>query len=172
LNNKVYLVIYTALFYFAITEITEALNIFYSNTNYLLTALFALTLLTVEYRRISLTCYLLFIASFLFYRRQVEVNTNFAFYLWEWLKLIRRNRIVFINIFGNLLLFAPLVFYLRGKRTLLYIIVLIVILELLQYLTKRGVFDIVDIFLNIIGVLFALILRRLYGKQEKETRFE
>jgi len=100
---------------------------------------------------------------FLFCRHQVEVNISFDFYLWEWLKLIRRNKIVFINIFGNLLLFAPLVFYLRGS--VLYIIIFIVSLELGQYFTKRGVFDIVDIFLNIVGVLFGLVLRRLYGKQ-------
>ncbi|NLD27017.1 MAG: VanZ family protein [Acholeplasmataceae bacterium] len=163
MNNKVYLVIYTALFYFAINEITNTLNIFYPYTKYILTILFALTLFTIEYRKASMTCYLLFIVVFLFYRHQVEVNISFDFYLWEWLKLIRRNKIVFINIFGNLLLFAPLVFYLRGS--VLYIIIFIVSLELGQYFTKRGVFDIVDIFLNIVGVLFGLVLRRLYGKQ-------
>jgi glycopeptide antibiotics resistance protein len=104
----------------------------------------------------------------LFYRHPVEDNLNLEFYLWDWLKIIRTNKIVFINIVGNLLLFAPLVFLLREESTWLFIIIVILIFELMQFITKRGVFDIVDIFLNIIGVLLGLILRRLYGREKEK----
>jgi hypothetical protein len=165
LNKKLFFLIAIIFFFYTITEITEELNIFYPLTNWLLTILFGLALFSADYPRISLTCYLLFILSFLFYRNPVEDNFNFDFYLWDWLKLARKNRIVFINIFGNLLLFAPLPFYIRGKYSLLIIIALVLVLELMQYITKRGVFDIVDIFLNIVGISLGFVLRRLYGKQ-------
>ncbi len=168
MNKKVYLVIIIVLFYFAISEVTNVLNIFYPGTKYLLTVLFALTLFSYKFSRISLTIYLLFILSFLFYRHPVEDNLNLEFYLWDWLKIIRTNKIVFINIVGNLLLFAPLVFLLREESTWLFIIIVILIFELMQFITKRGVFDIVDIFLNIIGVLLGLILRRLYGREKEK----
>ena len=151
-------------FYFAITEVTEALAIFYPGTNWLLTALFGLAVMSAEQRRISFLCYFLFILSLLFYRRPVENNLNLKFYLWEWLKLAPTNRIVFLNIFGNLLLFAPLPFYIRGKYSLLIIFSLVLVMEAMQFVTKRGVFDVVDIFLNVVGISLGYILRRSYGK--------
>ena len=165
MGNKIFLLITTVFFYFVITEVTEELNIFYPGTNLLLTVLFGLAIFSIRYPKISLTCYFLFVLSFLFYRNRIENNFNFDFYLWDWLKLARKNRIVFINVFGNLLLFVPLAFYLRGKYAFLIIITIILVLEFMQYITKRGVFDIVDIFLNIVGITFGIALRRLYGKQ-------
>jgi glycopeptide antibiotics resistance protein len=71
---------------------------------------------------------------------------------------------VFLNIFGNLLLFAPLPFYIRGKYSLLIIFSLVLVMEAMQFVTKRGVFDVVDIFLNVVGISLGYILRRSYGK--------
>ncbi|HHZ11736.1 MAG TPA: VanZ family protein [Acholeplasmataceae bacterium] len=152
-------------FYFLITEVTGTLGVFYPGTNWLLTALFALTLLSANQPKFSLLCYFLFILSFLFYRTPVEDNLNFKFYLWEWLKLVPRNKIVFLNVFGNILLFAPLPFFIRGRYSLLLIFFLVLTLEAMQYITKRGVFDIVDIFLNGVGISLGFILRRSYEKQ-------
>jgi len=102
---------------------------------------------------------------FLIFRQKSNDNVNFNFYLVEWLKLIRTNEIVFINIIGNFVLFIPLIFYLNKKFAILKIIILILLLELLQLITKRGVFDIVDIILNLFGVFIGTIIkRRIYGK--------
>ncbi|HEY8395939.1 MAG TPA: VanZ family protein [Bacilli bacterium] len=163
--KKIVLLLAIIFFYYVITEVTEVLNIFYPGTNWLLTVLFGLAIFSTPYPRLSFTCYFLFILSFLFYRNPVADNISFKFYLWEWLKLAPRNKIVFINIFGNLLLFAPLPFYIRGKYSLLIIFSFVIVLELMQLLTKRGVFDIVDIILNSVGISLGFILRRLYGKQ-------
>ena len=164
MNKKLFFLIAIIFFFYTITEITEELNIFYPLTNWLLTILFGLALFSADYPRISLTCYLLFILSFLFYRNPVEDNFNFDFYLWDWLKLARKNRIVFINIFGNFC-YLLLAFLYSREIFLLIIIALVLVLELMQYITKRGVFDIVDIFLNIVGISLGFVLRRLYGKQ-------
>lgn len=148
-----------------ITNITKSLNIFYDYTNYILTILFVITIFSFAQKKIvSLVAYLIFILVFLFYRHKLEVNISFDFYLFTWLKLLFKNKIVFINILGNLLLFAPLVFLIR-KSELLIIITLIIGLELLQFITKRGVLDIVDITLNSFGCIIALVWkRRVYGK--------
>ncbi|MDD3999475.1 MAG: VanZ family protein [Bacilli bacterium] len=170
MGEKIILLITTVFFYFVITEVTEELNIFYPHTNILLTILFAITIFSVRYQKISLTAYLLFILCFLFYRNRIEDNINLEFYLWDWLKLAPKNRIVFINIFGNLLLFAPLAFYIHGKHSFFIIFGIVLVLEFMQLVTKRGVFDVVDIFLNIVGIAFGMVLRRLYGKQRFEKK--
>jgi glycopeptide antibiotics resistance protein len=61
-------------------------------------------------------------------------------------------------------LFLPLTFYFDKLLTVLYLIAIIVILELIQYLTKRGVFDIVDLVLNVFGLFIGIVIRRIYGR--------
>ena len=83
-------------------------------------------------------------------------------YIWEWGKQIFSHPIIFVNIIGNIILFVPL--GIIAKRILatrlkyLYGFVLLVILEALQYISKRGIFDITDIVLNYIGFLLGMVL--------------
>lgn len=161
-----------------IKNITDILNVFYPITSILLTLLFGITIYGAFSNKIKISfcAYLLFILVFLFVREKVENNISFDFYLIDWLKLIVRNQIdsidiVLINIFGNLILFVPLVFYINSKYTILWIILFIIGLELIQYITNRGVFDIVDIVLNLFGISVGMIIKwRIYGRQKKERR--
>lgn len=161
----------TFVFFLLIRNVTEILKIFRPDANVILTVLFFLSVYGAEnhHRKLSVLSYMAFILVFLFYRIRQENNSNFDFYLTDWLKLIMKNRIVFINIFGNLILFVPLVFYFDMKYSLLGILALILFLEGMQLLTRRGIFDIVDIFLNVIGILGGAIVKwRIYGQRTKQ----
>ena len=91
-------------------------------------------------------------------------------YLLKWLDIIFTNKIVFTNLLGNILLFIPLGIFIRFINCkliyiLIFIIIFIVNLELIQYIYKTGVFDIIDIILNIIGVFIGICLINKRGYQ-------
>ncbi len=102
----------------------------------------------------------------LFFREEYqEYQFIEDFYLSKWLQFLLKNKIVFVNITGNILLFIPLGFifvnYFQNKiLSGLLGIALIVILEWLQFLTKRGVLDIVDIFLNSLGLILGVLVTK------------
>jgi len=167
--KKVLLIILSIMFYFFITFITDTLNIFYPYTNILLSSIIIVFLFSIYYKndKITLGSYIVFTLVFLFFRMKVENNINKDFYLFNWLKIIFKNRIVLINILGNILLFMPYCILIKSKYYFLMIICCIVCLELIQFLTRRGVLDIVDIVLNIFGCILVVPLRwRLYGRQK------
>lgn len=169
--KQIFLIIISLLFYFLIKEITNTLNIFYQNIDIVLTIIFMITVFSYFNNKpqLSFISYLLFLVIFLLAREKPERNINFEFYLIEWLSIINKNKIVFINIVGNFVLFMPMVIYLHNKYYFLTIVWIIFVFELLQLVTRRGVFDIVDITLNIIGVVLASILkRRIYGRQRQK----
>lgn len=166
--KQIFLIIISFFFYLLIKEITNTLNIFYKHTDIVLTFIFMITVFSYFYNKLQLSfiSYILFLVVFLLGRETTERNINFYFYLIEWLSIINKNKIVFINIIGNFVLFMPMVIYLNNKYYLLTIVWIIITFELLQLVTRRGVFDIVDITLNIIGVVLASILkRRIYERQ-------
>lgn len=168
--KKVFLIILSIIFYFFITFITNSLNIFYPYTNILLSSVFIVFIFAIYYKldKMALLSYTLFTLVFLFYRHKVEININGEFYLYKWMKLIFKNRIVSINILGNILLFSPFVLLIKSKYYILIILCGIFGLELLQYFTKRGVLDIVDITLNIFGCILTIPFRwRFYERQRK-----
>ena len=84
-------------------------------------------------------------------------------YIIKWKNLIFTNRIVFINLIGNILLFIPLGAILSSFnkigliKKILLAIVTIIVLETLQYILRLGVFDIIDIICNMIGVVIGII---------------
>ncbi len=85
-------------------------------------------------------------------------------YIKDWLPKVFTNKIIFINIIGNIILFIPLgviVSKLRYKLLISMIIILVIILsiETVQYLTKKGVFDVVDVVLNVIGASIGYIFK-------------
>ena len=84
-------------------------------------------------------------------------------YIIKWKNLIFTNRIVFINLIGNILLFIPLGAILSSFnkigliKKILLAIVTIIVLEALQYILRLGVFDIIDIICNMIGVVIGIV---------------
>ena len=93
-------------------------------------------------------------------------------YIIKWIKLIFTNKFVFINLIGNILIFVPLGIFLKYFKiqlisAFMIIIILVISIESLQYLTKRGIFDIIDIFLNIIGAIIGYILIRNRGEKNE-----
>ena len=72
---------------------------------------------------------------------------------------------IIINIFGNLLIFMPLEYFLielfkvnRFQINLLLSLIIIIIIELSQLVLRIGVFDIDDIILCILGMMFFYML--------------
>ena len=102
----------------------------------------------------------------LFIKVPIENSISTKFYLKEWIKLLFINRIVFINVIGNIILFIPLGYLLKSflrNNILVFIIGILItlLLELIQFVTKLGVFDIIDIFLNALGIIIGLLLKRI-----------
>ena len=94
---------------------------------------------------------------------------DFSFYLFEWFTKMFTSKVIFINLIGNLVLFMPLGFILstinkgKIKRIILNIILgmgIIVVLELCQFITKRGVLDLMDILLNSTGLIIGVLVTK------------
>lgn len=110
------------------------------------------------------TAYSLFLIIILMCRKQTEekIISN-PDYIKIWWKIIFTNKIVFLNLIGNLFLYFPFGIILKKKGTniivsILLMIIVIVSMELLQYITKRGIFDYIDIILNLLGSLIGYML--------------
>lgn len=79
----------------------------------------------------------------------------------------------FINLVGNVVMFIPLGFfqpYLMTKlrswyKTLLTTTALILLVEIVQYVTCLGSCDIDDLILNLVGAMFGYILWRITRKK-------
>lgn len=102
----------------------------------------------------------------LFVRKKYDTfQYNFEFYLLEWFKKMFVDKVIFVNLMGNLVLFMPLGFILSkiNKNKLCNILIgmgIVIVLELCQFISKRGVFDIIDILLNGIGLILLVLLTR------------
>lgn len=81
--------------------------------------------------------------------------------------IVRQDRIAVINLFGNIIAFAPMGLFLpilfdhqkKLKSFILTNIIIILSIEIIQFLSFRGSFDIDDLILNLLG---ALIVYGLY----------
>lgn len=162
------ILIITFVFFIVVKKTLVEFNIFLKRVEYYLTIFFGLVLVFIYKRKynISILCYIGMLFVFLLFREKVDKAYNFDFYLIKWLKMISTNRIVFINIIGNLLLFLPLTILIlvREKSNLFALIstfVLVVFLETIQFITKTGVFDVVDILLNTMGILLGMLFYKL-----------
>lgn len=125
--------------------------------------------------QILLISYILLIIICLFIRKPFEdykkENIN---YIYKWLTLIFTNKIVFINIIGNICLFVPFGIIINKYKMncivkLILSLLIITILEILQYITKRGIFDYIDILLNYIGVIIGIIITT---KKKRGRKYE
>ena len=117
------------------------------------------TLLMINYT-ITLLIILLF--------REETRGANVSFDTFKrWAPLILSNKTVFINIVGNILIYLPLgiIFskYLNLFKTIAYANVFIIGIEIIQLVFRLGIFDVLDIILNILGVLVGFISYRLWS---------
>lgn len=108
--------------------------------------------------------YSLFLIIILMCRKQTEekIISN-PYYIKIWWKIIFTNKIVFLNLIGNIILYFPLGLLLKKKGfniivSILIMFITIVTMEVLQYITKRGIFDYIDIILNLLGSLIGYML--------------
>ena len=84
-------------------------------------------------------------------------------------------RHAFINLVGNVVMFIPLGYLLPGvyKRVqsffamLLYTVVVIVLIETIQYITGLGSCDIDDLILNVPGAMIGWCIRRVGASKRK-----
>lgn len=144
--------------------------------HYLVFRIFQIKVLYINVN-FSFICYIGLIFLSLFYRKtsNTEQSTNPS-YMKEWINIIFTNKVVFLNIIGNIFLFLPLgtfIYNLRLNTVLkvIIIIVVIILLEVLQYITKKGIFDYIDILLNLIGAVigYCLCIRKdIYGRSREE----
>lgn len=81
---------------------------------------------------------------------------------------------IIINIFGNFLIFMPLEYFLieifnitKRKKALFISTIIIILFEIIQYISKKGVFDIDDIILCTSGMMlfYELYIKYLKSKQ-------
>lgn len=110
-----------------------------------------------------LFAYLSLVLGVLFLRNPaLEFQYTLKWYLPKWFKYLFTNRIVFLNVIGNILLFVPLGLIVRllYKTLWRYLLCLIAIFlfEGIQFITKLGVFDFTDVILNYLGILIGFAL--------------
>ena len=74
---------------------------------------------------------------------------------------------IIINLLGNIIMFIPFGFlgwlnakYFSFKKLIVDFLSVLIIVEILQYLTRLGVFDIDDLALNSLGVWIGFQMRR------------
>lgn len=113
---------------------------------------------------IMLVIYILFLYLCLFDR---DINKDKIYsdgtYIKKWIKLLFKNKIVFRNLIGNIIIFIPMGIFIKNMKTkkvyhFILAILIIICIETLQYITQIGVFDIIDILLNIIGTLIGYMI--------------
>lgn len=133
-----------------------------------------LKIITKKEELILIISYMILLIISLYFRKPFdEFQIENKKYFIKWLSIIFTNKIVFINIIGNICLFIPLGIIITNYIDKIYIlllttIVIIISLETIQYLTKRGIFDYIDIILNYIGVIIGIILNKV--KKRKEVK--
>lgn len=115
---------------------------------------------------IMLVIYILFLYLCLFDR---DINKDKIYsdgtYIKKWIKLLFKNKIVFRNLMGNIIIFIPMGIFIKNmkiKKVYHFILSILIItcIETLQYITQIGVFDIIDILLNIIGTLIGYMIAK------------
>lgn len=93
----------------------------------------------------------------------------------QYLGLIQQEKYflhAFVNLVGNVVMFIPLGFLLpriwrklRGFfKTTLCVALLVTVVEILQYVTFLGSFDVDDFILNLSGAIVGYILWKIYSK--------
>ena len=122
--------------------------------------------------------YIILLLSMLFLREHAVDSYNLVPFRFVKDYIIDRGVLAFYNIVGNIVVFIPGGVYLallnRNEKTLVntaYIAAFSLEVELIQYMTNRGVADIDDLMLNTLGGLLGIyLLRRLERRFGERTR--
>ena len=135
---------------------------------YLLLILISYILIDTQYKVNTnklLVIYILFLLVTLFLRPiNDDYNYNKIFYLDSWIKRLFHNKIIFLNIIGNIILYIPLGYLLKkkgfkNKKIIGLSSLMIIGFEFIQFILKVGVFDFIDICLNIGGVITGMLVK-------------
>jgi glycopeptide antibiotics resistance protein len=78
-----------------------------------------------------------------------------------------------LTLIGNMLMFLPVsylmkyLYKIKTMYTILFISISIIILEVLQYILRKGCLDINDIILNIFGAVLGVVLYNVVDRNRK-----
>lgn len=166
--NIIILLIIGIIYTFTLKYIFDIIDVYDDCVLYILIIIYLLFSISVYFKKI-LYCkilYYIFLFIFLFLRNS-ESGYNFNFYLIDWMKYFFNNKIILINTLGNILLFIPMGLF---NKKIIYSFFVIILIEFFQLLLKKGIFDIVDIVLNLIGVIFGFLGVFLWKKIKTKKR--
>lgn len=128
------------------------------------------------YMLLSFFSYMIILFITLYVRKQSSENIiEDPNYIKDWIYILFSNYTVFINIVCNVILFIPLGIYISYIKLvdiykLIIVIIFISINEYIQFIFKRGVFDFIDICLNLIGTILGYILFKVIKGEKHEGR--
>lgn len=127
------------------------------------------------------TLFLLYLMFFGFGRSQYDINIVRLIPMFSTVGFVKQTilwKTIFINIFGNILMFVPFGFLgiIFPKLNNFWILILdflfaIILIESLQYFTRLGIFDIDDVILNTIGVAIGFWIYQLFERKIHSRRF-
>lgn len=85
----------------------------------------------------------------------------------SWMPLIFTNKTVFVNVFGNIVIYIPMGFVL-GKyynviKTIAFANIFVIGIEIIQLVFHLGVFDVLDVILNLMGIVLGFTFRRVWS---------
>lgn len=147
-------------------NIFKIIDVYYSTTLYLLIFIYFLVGINIYFNKKEYFVILYFLTLFIFLLfRDSEYGYNFDFYLWKWLKNIFKNKTIFINILGNIILFIPMgILYHKKILTAFFFCIMF---EFIQFIFRKGIFDIVDIVLNFIGIIIGVLGVTIWNQIKK-----
>lgn len=129
--------------------------------------------------KMQIFSYSIALITVIFVRNTTDNNITSISYIKDWLKILFTNKIVFINVWGNIVIYMPLyllitngIHKLRKLLTIVILFIIIVSSEFIQYILKVGVFDIIDIILNTIGLLVISFLNEVFRWKRNQRKQE
>jgi len=163
-NKKI--VLYYSLYFFLgiiyfilLKDILNIIEVYYNYVRNLLIIIYLITgfFIPIINKKMLMNIYFIYLLVFLFLRK-TNSGFSFDFYLDIWIKNIFKNKTIFINVLGNIILFIPLgIIAIILHKRIIYPYIIVIILELLQVLLNRGIFDVIDILLNYVGITFGIL---------------
>ena len=139
-----------------VVKIFDIIEVYYDIALYLLIFIYLLFGVSINLNKKEYFIFLYFssLCVFLLFRNS-EHGYNFDFYLTKWIKNIFNNKTIFINVLGNIILFIPMGILFYNK--IIYAFLFSLIFESIQFIFKKGIFDIVDIVLYFVGIIIGVL---------------
>lgn len=140
-------------------------KIFLSYCLYLLIIWICINSISLFYKKIFLYLYIALITGFLLSRHSDIALIN--------LQLGKIDDYSVLTLIGNMFMFLPVsylmkyLYKIKTMYTILFISISIIILEVLQYILRKGCLDINDIILNIFGAVLGVVLYNVADRNSK-----